>query len=373
MKDCGVMRGRRLLDGCIVTMLLVLGLFVLGACEHASNNTKSDIANGEVGVIEDAPYLVALSNEDGNFCGGAIIDSLHVLTAAHCVDDFDRHFQVIAGRTHLSDGGGQVRDVNHFVMPYEYEDALSGNDIAILELSNPLVFNDETVAPIALAVGDFLENHAPVEGDMLSIMGYGALVPDGAATDTVRFAQVPYFTGDTGYETVPEDQFTAGGGLADTCQGDSGGPIVIKGADGVPYLLGVVSWGEDCGSMRPGFYTSIAAHTHWFMEDGTVLPLDDIVGTHVSLQRYDLSAGETQTWTLLAFPGTHINADFDNECAGELSLGFDLGDQELTIECASGSCSESVPENTSLIDIVVTASEDTVCDVTAVYEHLTSE
>ena len=40
----------------------------------------------------------------------------------------------------------------------------------------------------------------------------------------------------------------------DACQGDSGGPIVQQ-----KTLIGVVSWGVDCGDPRyPGVYTKLS-------------------------------------------------------------------------------------------------------------------
>nr|CAD7462656.1 unnamed protein product [Timema tahoe] len=49
----------------------------------------------------------------------------------------------------------------------------------------------------------------------------------------------------------------------DSSQGDSGGPLVWE-INGVPYLVGVVSWGEGKGSLEsPGVYTKVSFYRKW--------------------------------------------------------------------------------------------------------------
>jgi hypothetical protein len=43
------------------------------------------IVNGKVTQRHELPFMAALVNKDFHFCGGSLIDSKHVLTAAHCV------------------------------------------------------------------------------------------------------------------------------------------------------------------------------------------------------------------------------------------------------------------------------------------------
>ena len=56
------------------------------------------------------------------------------------------------------------------------------------------------------------------------------------------------------------------GGLIDSCEYDSGGPLLCKKC-GRFYLVGLVSWGEQCA--RPhkyGVYANLKELTNWIKE-----------------------------------------------------------------------------------------------------------
>ena len=63
----------------IMTLYLVL---FLAACAFKAGY----ILGGENAEITDWPFMVSLQQLTEHFCGGVLIDSTHVLTAAHCVD-----------------------------------------------------------------------------------------------------------------------------------------------------------------------------------------------------------------------------------------------------------------------------------------------
>jgi len=43
------------------------------------------IINGKVTHVNEFPFMAALLNRKRQFCGGSLVDEIHVLTAAHCV------------------------------------------------------------------------------------------------------------------------------------------------------------------------------------------------------------------------------------------------------------------------------------------------
>lgn len=63
-------------------VLLVLGLFVALA---TSESGEQFIIDGEDASIEQYPYMAGIMNFGFSNCGGSIISSRNVLTAAHCI------------------------------------------------------------------------------------------------------------------------------------------------------------------------------------------------------------------------------------------------------------------------------------------------
>lgn len=68
-------------------MRLIL-LVLAGCCAGlvtSSDNVSGFIVDGEDAFIEDYPYMAGIMNLGLSSCGGSIINSRSVLTAAHCI------------------------------------------------------------------------------------------------------------------------------------------------------------------------------------------------------------------------------------------------------------------------------------------------
>jgi secreted trypsin-like serine protease len=103
------------------------------------------IRGGADAFVGQFPYQVGISYNDVFVCGGTILRSLIILTAAHCVYQRNvRKFKVTAGDHSRSalEGTEQTRFVSHVIThdsynpkpPYE-------NDIAIMLLDSSLDFS----------------------------------------------------------------------------------------------------------------------------------------------------------------------------------------------------------------------------------------
>ncbi|KAF8774414.1 Limulus clotting factor C like protein [Argiope bruennichi] len=105
----------------------------------------------------DWPWTVGISTVDVDdvekmFCGGALLNSKTVLTAAHCVTSaqniklhFGHHQQVGPGAP-VSE---QVRNVSRRIIHPEYDDETHANDIALMKFDHHIYYDPRT-QPICL-------------------------------------------------------------------------------------------------------------------------------------------------------------------------------------------------------------------------------
>ncbi|WOX21664.1 serine protease [Streptomyces solicathayae] len=234
----------------------------------------SVIVGGEPVEVADTPWVVALSSRDrfggtraGQFCGGVVVAPTRVLTAAHCLgrevlggapEDVP-DFKVIAGRTELTDQGGQEIGISGTWVNPEYDPATNAGDLAVLTLRSAL--------PSSYVIGTAGAGDAAYKpGTGASVYGWGDTTGNGTYASSLRAARVQVledaaceraYPGNANGEYLAAVMLCAGDPLGgkDACQGDSGGPLVAMGR-----LIGLVSWGSGCGeAANPGVYTRISA------------------------------------------------------------------------------------------------------------------
>lgn len=249
---------RRLLRlaGVAAAVLGSVGLAASVSTAHAApapSDVEPMIIGGEETTIEENPFVVALTTPDGfQFCGGSIVAPTKVVTAAHCTEGSSpSEIQVVAGRTALSGGGGDVAGVTDIWIHPDWNSGALINDASVLTLDTAL-----PQAPIALA--------SPADGDLYAagvtstVLGWG-VTDSGSTSDTLRKVSVPV-TSDAACAASYPDSYDAASmvcaglpeGGKDACQGDSGGPLEATAADGTRKLIGIVSWGQGCA--EPDFY-----------------------------------------------------------------------------------------------------------------------
>ena len=110
------------------------------------------IVGGEAVRSQSWGWIVSLTYAHNNqhFCGGSILSSTWILTAAHCVFQRDASDIIInAGSNKLYDGTQQRQASKIILYPY-YHRHTYANDIALILLSSPLDMNDIAIDKICL-------------------------------------------------------------------------------------------------------------------------------------------------------------------------------------------------------------------------------
>ncbi|XDA71179.1 hypothetical protein R6Z07M_001509 [Ovis aries] len=249
-----------------------------------SRNLLARIINGRPTQKGTTPWIAMLSHLNGQpFCGGSLLGSKWIVTAAHCLhevpdsEDVTLHdldllspsaFKIIMGklRRTQSDENEQSLSVKQVFFHPLYNPNTYENDVALLELSRGPVLND-FVMPICLPQGP------PEEGAVVIVSGWGKQFLQ-RFPETLMEIEIPivdYHICREAYaplkKKVTRDMICAGEkeGGRDACAGDSGGPMVtLDTKRGQWYLVGTVSWGVDCGKKdRYGVYSYIFYNKDW--------------------------------------------------------------------------------------------------------------
>ena len=231
------------------------------------------IVGGAEASFNEWPWQVALvyagkSNFQGQFCGGSLIDSEWVLTAAHClVDETADNVDIVSGTSDLTSGGRRSPSAAIFVHR-DYDKASMDNDIALIRLRHP------ASAPTVDPIWPDLAQNVAVPGRPATVTGWGNLSSESEQwperlmeVDLPLVSQTACRSGYAGTGNVITDNMFCAGyqqGAADSCQGDSGGPMVIDDGSGRYVQLGVVSWGVGCAEAgHYGVYTRLEKYGDW--------------------------------------------------------------------------------------------------------------
>ncbi|XP_058820292.1 CLIP domain-containing serine protease B15-like isoform X1 [Topomyia yanbarensis] len=286
MSKCGILSESRPIP--LVCCPSMLNPDQCGALDFANR-----ITGGEVTELGEHPWVALLIYDLGGNrfvpkCGGSLLNSRYVLTAAHCIMDVPQKWKLHRVRfsewnTISKENCTTVNDeeicrqdfeVDKIIVHPDYDLKVRNklHDITILKLAEEVIF-DKYVRPICLPL-DPTVRQLPIDQNDFTVSGWGQ-------TETAYRSAVQLHVDLLGRSNeicdeafaianikLAETHICVGGEKGkDSCKGDSGGPL-MRLVDGVWYQFGVVSFGSRfCGSENfPGIYTNVARYVDWIEE-----------------------------------------------------------------------------------------------------------
>ena len=221
--------------------------------------TNTSIVGGQKSEAGEFPYFVDLT-----ICAGTLIAPRVVITAAHCgPSNFIGQYVTVGAykRDDKNEKDKRIQVIDGLAHPGYHRKKVLNNDFGLLLLERPYLSN----TPIRLLINQ--GNKFLQEGDILKAIGMGTTSYQGSISDTLRDVDVPFvprpqcrksYSGRLTMRMMCAGEVDGG---KDACQGDSGGPLV-KREGPKHYLVGVTSWGRDCGKY-PGVYSQVSKAENW--------------------------------------------------------------------------------------------------------------
>lgn len=285
------------------------------------------IINGETATIEEFPFYAELVLTDGDvekkessafshYCGGSILDSNHILTAAHCVndltkDDIYKQGVLINSDDHENTSIDNVYPIRNIYYHSSYNlNSELRNDIAVIEIIGSFPsektfitlpteeqkneYNDGVTHTEFIATGFGYIDDSKTVPVLLQKAAITSKTDSECSTLVSNEYSITYYD-DEQICSLPKEIIEDSDEYTGVCNGDSGGPLMTfkestETEEGGYQQIGIVSYGaaSSCSEpTSPQVFTEIYNYNDWIT---TILNHEEL-NRHpkdtIKISRYD--------------------------------------------------------------------------------------
>ncbi|XP_036901066.1 chymotrypsin-C isoform X2 [Sturnira hondurensis] len=264
-------------------MLGITVLAVLLACASSCGvptflpNLAARVVGGDNARPHSWPWQISLqylrNDTWRHTCGGTLIASNYVLTAAHCISNAWT-YRVGLGKNNLTlddEEGSLYVGVDTIFVHEKWNSFLVRNDIALIKLAEPVELSDTIQVACLPKEGSVMSQNYPCY-----VTGWGRLSTNGPIAEELQQGLQPVVDHATCTQKdwwsvlVKDTMVCAGGdGITSACKGDSGGPLNCQAENDSWEVRGIVSFGSGLGCntlKKPTVYTRVSAYIQWIKE-----------------------------------------------------------------------------------------------------------
>ncbi|XP_053615634.1 trypsin CFT-1-like [Plodia interpunctella] len=258
-------------------IIIALAVIAVTVC---SASGSSRIIGGNATEIENYPSAVQVEFSTiftwTQQCAGSILNSLFILSAAHCFSGslYSARDRRIRAGTATRNSSGFIFEILHAINHPNFDNMTLDSDITVVRLATQLTYSPTIQQATIIAPGFEFPANIPVK-----YIGWGLTSSTGQASHADVLQEAEVLTVDRSvcaqtYLSLPSPRNITGNmicsgllgvGGRGACTDDAGGPLYY-----LNIVIGVISWGQGCALPDfPGVSTNVAAFTNWISATAT--------------------------------------------------------------------------------------------------------